>query len=173
MIVRQFLPSGIKAFRSFLAICREDPRTPVPFRSLEDETLTEVIKPSITIAPKRFATRRDAAVHLSDLMAPLSDQEVAANAGLWTWLTLLFFDEVCPPKAGKRKVRNDYSYIYEPNNSRHFYRHLLFIAWRALRIAPEHNRLFLNDNSVSSLDKVTSEVMQRLYLTRIPYIRGP
>jgi hypothetical protein len=88
------------------------------------------------------------------------------NAGLWTWLTLFFFDEVCPAEDGKRSVKKDYYYIYEPGNPHCFYYHLLFIAWHALRIAPEYNRLFL-DNSVSSLDKVTSEVMKRLYLTRI------
>ena len=94
---------------------------------------------------------------------------MAANAGLWTWLTLYFFDEVCPPADGYHVLKNDYYYVFEPKNSRHFYRHLLFIAWRALCISPKHNRLFLN-SPISSLDKVTSEVMKRLYLTRIPCI---
>ena len=54
-------------------------------------------------------------------------------------------------------------------NSRHFYRHLLFISWQIIQVAPKHNRLFLG-SSVSTLDKVTTEVMKRLYLTRIPCI---
>jgi hypothetical protein len=81
-------------------------------------------------------------------------------------LTLFYFDEVCPPRVGNRVVRNDYHYIFEPNNQRHFYRHLLFLAWRIARLAPEHNRLFL-DVPVAKLDKATTEVMKRLYITRI------
>lgn len=167
MILRQFRPAGIQAFQKFLAECRESPRTPVPRQLLEDETLTEAVKPAITIEPKRFATRADAAEYLSSLLRPLAESDVAANVGLWTWLSLFFFDEVCPPADGYRAVKNDYTYLFEPKNPRHFYRHLLFIAWYVLRIAPKHNRLFLN-GSLASLDEVTRLVMERLYLTRIP-----
>ncbi len=168
MILRQFLPAGIQAFQGFLVACRESPRTPVPRRLLEDETMTETIKPSMTVEPKRFATRCDAAVYLSTLLGPpLIESNVAANAGLWTWLSLFFFDEVCPAADGYRTLKNDYSYVLDPKNPRHFYRHLLFIAWHVLRIAPNHNRLFLNV-PVSSFDEVTKIIMERLYLTRIP-----
>lgn len=66
-------------------------------------------------------------------------------------------------------MKNDYHYIFEPKNSRHFYRHLLFISWRVLMIAPENHRLFLT-SPLSTLDKVTTEVMKRLFLTRIPCV---
>jgi hypothetical protein len=136
---------------------------------LEDDTLTQAVKAAITVAPQSFGTRRAAAVYLCDTLAPLPEEKVAMNGGLWTWLTLFFFDEVCPASDGWRYVKNDYHYIFEPKSARHSYRHLLFIAWRALKLAPEHNRLFLN-GSVATLDHVTKEVMQRLYLTRIPCI---
>lgn len=167
MMLRQFRPSGIQAFRTFLAACRESPQTPVPRELLEDESMTEVIKPAIMIEPQHFATRRDAAEYLSEILKPLAELDVSANVGLWTWLSLFYFDEVCPAADGYRSVKNDYSYVFEPKDARYFYRHLLYIAWYVLRIAPNHNRLFLN-GSVSSLDEVTRLVMERLYLTRIP-----
>jgi hypothetical protein len=167
VILRQFLPEGIQAFRSFLASSRESLRTPVPRQLLEDKTMTELVNPAITVEPKRFATRRDAAVYLHAVLKPLAESDVEANVGLWTWLSLFFFDEVCPAADGYRVVRSDYTYVFEPKDPRYFYRHLLFIAWNVLRIAPNHNHLFLN-GSVSSLDEVTRLVMERLYLTRIP-----
>jgi len=167
VIVRQFNPAGVRAFQSSLARCREAPQTPAPRHLLEDDAFTETVEPTITVQPKRFRTRRDAAAYLSAALAPLGEPNIAGNAGLWTWLTLFFFDEVCPADQGGRHVKNDYYYLFEPKNSRHSYRHLLFIAWYVLRVAPEHNRLFL-DVSVSSLDEVTKVVMERLYLTRIP-----
>lgn len=169
MIVRQFNDEGIKAFGRFLAECREDPRKPVPRAMLEDAHLTQVIEPQLKVEARTLARKADAANYLARVLQPVSDHELVTNAGLWTWLTLFYFDEVCPPINGKRIVKNDYHYVYEPKNSRHFYRHLLYISWRVLRVAGAHHRLFLG-SSLSTLDHITTEVMKRLFLTRIPCI---
>src|SRR4051812_47103343 len=108
MIVRQFLPIGIQEFRLFLAACRESPRLPVPQHLLEDESKTIVVKPRITIESKRFSTRADAAHYLKSALSPLAEAEVVANEGLWSWLSLLYFDEVCPISNGRREVKSDY-----------------------------------------------------------------
>ena len=169
MLVRQFGQPGIEAFRAFLASCREDPETAIPNDLLYDDALSSAVRPPLTVEPRNFNERADAAEYLGEVLSPLPEYDVANNAGLWSWLTLFYFDEVCPVRDGKRRVKNDYYYIFDPKNSRHVYRHLLFIAWRVRCIAPDHNRLFLR-TPVSSLDKVTTEVMKRLYLTRIPCI---
>ncbi len=166
MYVREFNAAGIEAFREYLVEGRRNPTTPVLRRLLEDDELTVLVTPQLRVEPQLFESRGTAAKHLAEVLAPISDHDLAGNAGLWTWLTLFFFDEICPTKKGERIIRNDYTYIFEPKNSRHFYRHLLFIAWRVLRVAPTHNRLFLR-GSLASLDKFTSEVMKRLFLTRI------
>ena len=169
MKLREFNEQGIAAFKSYLAECRLDPSLPLPNALLEDDSLTKVVSPTIEVSAQHFGLRRDAAEYLNELLKDLSPDHVANSAGLWTWLALFFFDEICPPKAGRHLVKNDYHYIYEPKNVRHSYRHLLHLAWRVLQVAPAHNRLFLG-SAVSTLDKVTSEVMKRLYLTRIPCI---
>lgn len=169
MIVRTFREAGIMAFREFLAAGRNDPATPVPEHLLEDDTVTEVIRPTVEVAQLRLPTKGDAAAYMASVLGSLSDQEVAENDGLWTWLTLYFFDEVCPPRGGRRSVKNDYHYVFEHKNSRHFYRHLLFVSWQIRRIGGLHTRLFTG-TKLSTLDKVTTEVMKRLYLTRIPCI---
>ncbi len=169
MILREFTPAGIEAFRNFLSTAREEPATALPTELLEDERLTTVIAPKIELEPRQFVTKGDAAIYLTEKLALLSPDAIANSAGLWTWMTLYFFDQVCPATDGRRLVRNSYHYIFEPKNSRHFYRHLLFIAWRIQNVAPSHNRLMLS-SSISTLDKATSEVMKRLYLTRIPCI---
>lgn len=169
MILREFRDVGMVEFRQFLARCRQENKTPYPHNMLESEELTKKLSPPIEIEVKPLTTKGDAAQHLTALLSPLPEQAVAVNAGLWTWLTLLFFDDVCPVNDGSRTVNNDYYYVFEPRNPRHFYRHLLFISWQILQVAPQHNRLF-SGSSISSLDKVTSEVMKRLYLTRIPCI---
>ncbi len=169
MIVREFNASGIAAFKSFLAECRIQPQMSVPRELLQDDSLTEKLSAVVTAELRHFGARREAADYLTAMLAPLPEDEVAQNAGLWTWLTLFFFDEVAPFRQGKRTVRNDYSYVFAPKQSRRFYRHLLFIGWYAARLAKPHERLFMTAR-VSSLDQVTDRVMSRLFLTRIPCI---
>lgn len=169
MNLRQFNAAGIEVFRRFLAECRKAPDTAVPFELLTEPALTEEIAPRITVEPRDFSIKRDAAEYLRHVLSPLSDDAVSRNAGLWAWLTLYYFNELCPANDNRRSVKNDYRYIYEPNNPRHFYRHVLFISWEVLRLAPFHNRLFLN-SSIARLDKVTEEVMKRLFLTRLPCV---
>jgi len=136
---------------------------------LEHREFTEMVAPESHVAPEHFQTKVEAARYLNAVLNKLRPEDIATDAGLWTWLTLFFFDSVCPIMNEKRLVKNDYYYIFEPRNSRHFYRHLLFVSWQILRLAPLHNRLFMKTR-VSSLDGVTTEVMKRLYLTRIPCI---
>src|SRR5262249_4288076 len=164
---RRFNQSGIQAFRLFLASCRESSGATLPRHSLEDDALTESVKPEIRLQPRNFTSRRDASAYFHTMLKQLPPQEVAVDSGLWTWMSLFFFDEVCPVINGRRRLKNDYSYIFEPKNPHHYYRHLLFLAWYVGRIASGYNRLYL-DVPLSGLDEVTRIVMGGLYLTRIP-----
>lgn len=169
MIVRQFNARGIEAFQAFLDEARNNHSLSPPTQLLNDPTLTEPVSPTIRVESRKFTLRREAADYFTELLQPLSPNLVKQSSGLWTWLTLFFFDEVCPPIDGKRTVRNDYRYIFYANNSQLFYRHLLFISWYAARLARSHDRLYM-EVPVSQLDQFTAQVMKRLYLTRIPCI---
>ena len=168
MKLRRFRPDGIAEFRAFLNRLR-DGADESPEKLLKQETLTEVIVPETQIDPQPLATKGEAAHFLKDVLGHLERQTVRRDAGLWTWLTAVFFDSVCPLRGERRRVKHDSYYIFEPNNSRYTYRHLLFISWRILLLAPVHNRLFLTTR-LDVLDTVTAEVTKRLYLTRIPCI---
>ena len=167
MRLRQFNKAGIEAFGKFLASCREDPKESVPTDLIESDEHTILVPNEIEVEPRNFSSRRAAADYFHNVLSPLSADAVRKDAGMWTWLSLFYFDQICPIFNGNRTVRNDYTYIYMPDESRYYYRHLLFIAWRVKHVAPEHNRLFL-DSSLVTLDKMTTEVFKSLYLTRIP-----
>ena len=166
-LVRRFNADGIEAFRRELAECRTAPTRDIPSEMLTDPMLTESVLPSVEIELRGFKTKGDAAVYFHQIFGGIPKQQLLEDAGLWTWLSLYYFEIVCPKHSGIRKVRNDYTYVYEAKSIRHFYRHLLFVSWRTLDIAPTHNRLLLS-TSISSLDKFSSEVIKRLYMTRIP-----
>ena len=167
MELRRFNSKGIETFREALAVCRDNPTAEFPKDFLSSDELTSVVAPNIEVQLQPFRTKRDAAEYFHKILGPIPKQVLLDDSGLWTWLSLFYFDVVCPQQNGLRKVRNDYTYVYEAGNMRHYYRNLLFVSWRILDVAPRHNRLLLN-GSISSLDKFTSEVIKRLYLTRIP-----
>ncbi len=167
MQVRRFNTQGIERFREFLRKARDEPTVSVEWSLLQEPSLTEPMHPTTEVGPLSFQTKREAAEYLHNILRDIPKQALIDDQGLWTWLSLYFFNSICPPRDGERKVRNDYTYIYEPKNPRHFYRHLLFISWRILDVAPIHNRLLLDQN-IAKLDVLTKEATKRLYLTRIP-----
>jgi hypothetical protein len=167
MQLRRFNTKGIEFFREALAVCRDNQNADIPGELLNSNELTSIVSPSIEVHPQAFKTKRDAARYFHETFLSLSREQLLNDAGLWSWLSLLNFDVICPRVNEHRKIRNDYTYIFEPKNSRNYYRHLLFVSWYIQNIAPSFNRLMLN-SSVSTLDKFTSEVTKRLYLTRIP-----
>lgn len=164
--LRQFNQAGVVAFKEFLEHARNDLTTPVPWELLVDPAVTEVVRPLVEVDRPGFNTKGDAAQYLSPRLAVLPEEQVLKNGGLWTWLALFYFDDVCPAVRGHRRVLNDYYYVFMPADSRRYYRHLLWVSYRILRSAPCHNRLLLQ-TPLSSLGKVTERVMERLYLTRI------
>lgn len=167
MKLRRFNEQGIKVFRERLSAMRQNPKADVPNDLLEHSQLTEVVSPEIQIAVEYFQTKGEAAQYMNAILKSLRSEAVATDAGLWTWLSLLFFDSVCPAADGNRNVRNDYHYVFEPRNMRHFYRHLLFISWNIYKLSGHYSRLFLRSR-VSVLDHVTTDAMKRLFMTRIP-----
>jgi hypothetical protein len=170
MRLRQFNASGIDRFRLVLQTCRENPLAAIDLQLLEDKELTEEVQGDVEVTAQAFTTKGDAGHYLHSLLDPiLAHDDIMANIGLWSWLSLYFFDSVCPPDSqGKRRVNNDCHYIYEPV-SRYYCRHLLFISWRILDITKTHHRLF-STTKISILDRVTLEVFGKLYLVRIPCI---
>jgi hypothetical protein len=167
MILRQFNEEGIKAFSAFLVALREKPDTSVPWNLLEDFNLTETITPSVEVEKREFSSSAEAASYLLKKLKPLPESLVLENRGLWTWLSLYYFDSICPVRSERRKVRSTEFYVYDPKHPHRAYYHLLNVPWRIVRMAPEHYRLFLS-GPVHQQNEVTREVMKRLYLLRIP-----
>jgi hypothetical protein len=72
---------------------------------------------------------------------------VERDAGLWGWLSLYYFDQVCPKDVnGHRKVRERARYIPAVSDFRKYYRHLLagpYRVYRAHRLAPDNALVLL------------------------------
>ena len=144
MKLRRFTQSGLTQFRQFLDQLKVAPTTPLPSPwLLTDDTASELVA-DIEIVNKDFTTRFDAATYLDSLLSKAKIANIERDAGLWAWLTLLFFDQVCPVgEQGARKPGELARYIPAVDNFQRYYRHLLlgpYAIYRAHADDPERAR---------------------------------
>lgn len=137
---------GLEKFSAFLDILKGNPASPPPSRILDEETMVVPVlkdgRPIMVDSKVKFANRLQAAEYLDAVLQGLEKEcDIDADIGLWSWLALLFFDQVCPPKSDNnmRKVGERSRYILAPSDYTRYYRHLLagpFRIYRAYKSNP-------------------------------------
>lgn len=141
MKLHRFNSDGIAAFANYRARLTLEPTLPPPLELLADPALTEVVSEDVEVDSRSFANRLEAGKFLSELIDAAGINLPERDRGLWTWLTLFFFDEVCPADGnGRRKPLGEERLVPLVDNYQRFYRHLLlgpFLIVRANRDAPE------------------------------------
>jgi hypothetical protein len=147
-LVRKLNARGIKAFRDYWKEIRGGSPAAPPFDLLEDRTCSEGLDVRIDVGHERFSNRLEAARYLSEKLAPIPAASVKHNAELWNWLSLFYFDQLCPQDGKKgRKVRQEYHYILpavtEAGHSWHYYRHLLVGPYIIYELHKDHAQTLL------------------------------
>jgi hypothetical protein len=138
MKLRRFNDTGFAAFCSYRQNLSVDP-TLVPPDILESPDLTELIEPELEIVQQTFQNRLEAGVFLNQLISRIETGTPEKDVNLWTWLTLFFFDQVCPPdEQGRRKPMHEARLVPHLESFRHFYRHLLFGPFLIVRAHIDH-----------------------------------
>jgi len=125
MNIRRLNTNGIKLFSDFIREAKQNSKTPVPTDYLTNDELSEPFLPQIDIRNRDVSTRLLAGHYLYELLGNVTESNVDTDEGLWAWLSLFFFDQVCPVVAAKRKISNIATLIPDPHNHQRYYRHLL------------------------------------------------
>jgi hypothetical protein len=103
MKLRRLTESGITQFGHYLEQLKAAPTTPPPSWLLTDEAASQSVS-DCDVTEREFASRFDVAAYLGELMNTAGLQAVERDVGLWAWLSLFHFDQVCPPRdGGERK----------------------------------------------------------------------
>src|SRR4051794_31884594 len=98
-VVRQLTEAGIAAFRQYLEGLSAGTTGPPPTHLLTAEEMSAPLGADVEVECRAFTSKRDAAEYLVSRLAGLDRAEVDNNGGLWSWLSLFYFDQVCPPSA--------------------------------------------------------------------------
>jgi len=141
MKIRRLNSNGLERFGSFLDAASTSDPVPVPEHILTDPALTDEVFPETNVDKRNFATRLEAAEYLNQRFEIAGLKGVEQNGGLWAWLSLFYFDELCPQGTdGKRRLGERARVIPELSDFRRYYRHLLagpYLIFRAHRDEPK------------------------------------
>ncbi|MEK7686753.1 MAG: hypothetical protein AAB466_15160 [Verrucomicrobiota bacterium] len=141
MKLQRFNTDGVSAFSTYRARLALEPTLPPPLELLQDPALIELLPGEVDVPTRKFTNRLEAGCFLNELIDAAKVQLPERDQGLWTWLTLFYFDEVCPADGnGRRNPKDEARLIPLLDNHQRFYRHLLvgpFLIVRAHRTQPE------------------------------------
>jgi hypothetical protein len=159
-LVRILNDEGIRKFRQYLADLRAGSTSSPPKDILADSWCSAKLPINIEIENQIFEARLGVAKYFSRILRPLGYSKLEQNVGLWTWLSLYYFDQVCPiSKTGKRIPGLDYRYILDID-FRFYYRHNLFGSYIVYLLHGEGAPLLLY-NPLSQTNKFHLELACR------------
>lgn len=125
--VRCLNDAGVQEFAGYLARLRSDATAPPPFALLEDPRFTRpTALGAAHVEHRDFANRREFADYVDARFRMAGIVGTADEPGLWEWLSLFYFDAVCPPDAaGRRQPGAANRHLVNSAFARRRHRHLL------------------------------------------------
>lgn len=161
--VRKLNSDGIEAFRVYLQRLRAGAKEPPPSWLLTDSATSVAITPNIETEHKSFASRFEFGEYLSTTLEPLGRRSISHHHGLWTWLSLYFFDELCPAQQdGARKVLEDAVYIVPAvYNHQRYYRHIARTSWLSVSDHGENAKVLLSGAERGSRSEIFEQIASR------------
>jgi hypothetical protein len=133
MLVRRLNREGLDRFSSFLDSVAGDSPLAYPEDLLVDPGATLAVVPSVKVDRRGFRNRFELASYLSDRIGAADIRDLESDVGLWSWLALFYFEELCPRvRNGRRKPGERARWILNTSYRSH-YRHLLAGPYRTYR----------------------------------------
>lgn len=126
MKLHRFKKDGVAAFAAYRARLTLEPTLPPPVELLDDPAMTELMPGDAEVSARTFTNRLEAGRFLNEFLDAAGIQSPERDQGLWAWLTLFHFDEVCPADGhGRRDPKDEARLMPVLDNHQRFYRHLL------------------------------------------------
>lgn len=143
--VRVLNADGLEKFIKYLEELREAPSKAPPFELLADGRYSDPFDPPVTLEQRSFNSAFEIGAYLIRVFENCEDRLISRNHGLWSWLALFYFDQLCKPDdAGNRKPLENAVYVLEERFSfRRYYRHGIRTPWMAVKEHGEHAKVLL------------------------------
>ncbi len=159
-LIRALNEKGILAFSKYLTEVREGLIRETPMELLTDPSYSSKIADKAEIEDRLFNSKLEMAKYLYEALQMIPQSQIDQNVGLWSWLSLYYFNQVCPAsKSGRRIPGQDYRYILELDYRR-YYRHLLAGPYNIFKLHGEGAPLLLS-GPPDRISKYSEELSSR------------
>ena len=168
--IRRLNQQGIEAFTANLASMREKhllaPPAQPRFTLLEDPSYSEPLPlPDVEIEHRFFANRREFARYLDARFQAAGVTHDVDIPGMWEWLTLFSFNEVCNRNEyGGWDVKDDMKYVLVPGGGGRSFRHLLrepYMTYRKFRDSEGKDADTILNQPLNELGDVVESICSR------------
>lgn len=179
MILRRLNNNGIEKTSAFLdsivaGTSPEDRQSILVDQDTSEELPFEIHFPEAC----GFARRFEVAEHLFDklkLMRTPRYQHLETDTGIWSWLALLWFDELCPDSNGRRRPGERARWILTFGGAgARYYRHLLYgpyVTYKNNASRPT-NALALLCDSLNKRGRIYDSLTSRSHFITCPAVLG-
>ncbi|MDI6854372.1 MAG: hypothetical protein QME75_12305 [Deltaproteobacteria bacterium] len=129
---------------------------------MDDPETSEALPWDVELEQKNFQNRYELGRYLVPLLEQCDQRKINFDQGLWTWLALFFFDQLCPEGPdGKRKPDANENYILNPDRRRQ-YRHAVRTTFLFVREYGE-DVFFMFCSPAHKRGQITEDISARQY----------
>jgi hypothetical protein len=138
--LRRLNETGVAQFAEYL---QQGATGGPPLHLLSHPDTSEPLAVTAKLVQRDYLNRYEFGRDLAMRLGSLDPSTISNDRGLWTWLALFLFDQLCPPAPdGKRKLDKQYRYVLS-SDYRHYYRHLVRTPWQLSRDHGPNSRFLL------------------------------
>jgi hypothetical protein len=112
--VRTLNNQGIQKFKEYLSNLRQGSKGAPPAELLKSNSFSAEFKGETEVENRPFRSKLEMAKYLYERLRGLHHPQVDQDVGLWSWLSVYYFDLLCPENnLGKRTPGRDYRYVLD------------------------------------------------------------
>lgn len=172
--IRKLTDEGISDFQEYIDKARNGESAQPPFHLTTDSIKSHDAGLNVSVEEESFANRHKFGVYLWEKLKDVWKDEMRNDCGLWTWLALFYFKQLCPQKpsrhehyilsVGKWKIGGIHDYSY---------RHSVLTPVRLVKDFKEAAPFFLcgtekKPAGMGSMGDPIEQLFSRQYVMRNP-----
>lgn len=137
--IREFNQNGLEELAEFLRLAKAAPNTMPPWDLLDDHRYFKVVPKAGTVEKRAFKSKLEFARYIFERTSAMSPATLRLSIGVWAWITLFYFDELCPADSrGNRRLRSSEKYLASGTHiASGLDKHLLFFPWKMYALHKE------------------------------------
>ncbi|MBL7086715.1 MAG: hypothetical protein ISS28_06425 [Candidatus Cloacimonetes bacterium] len=169
---RYFNEDGINRFIEFIENSKENKDTPKPNLNT-DLYSTEFINDQLIDDDRIFESRMDLGSYLYEYIDSnrLNKTKIEKNYNFWTWISYIWFDQLCPIVNGKRKINEIFRYICI-GSWKKYYRHLVASSYRLYTLHDDkYSQIFLHTKVYTHNDYIEQLASRQDFISNTKFIK--